>query len=89
MAVNQRQIDRAVSISKKFGATQIILFGSTLDKSTEANDLDLACDGVSGWNLYKLGAELEKELHIPVDIIPLSQPTKFTLYIKAIGKRIL
>ena len=52
MAVNQAHLDRAVALAKAYGATRLILFGSALLKPQQARDLDLACDGVTGWKLY-------------------------------------
>lgn len=89
MAVDPKQIERAVALAKEYGATRLILFGSALRTPTEANDLDLACDGVPGWKLYELGARLEEELRIPLDIVPLTPPTTFTRLIEAKGQVLL
>lgn len=89
MAINQAQIEKIVSLGKKYGATRLILFGSAAEKPEEAKDIDIACDGVTGWKLYELAARLENELGILLDIIPLSPPSKFTEYIKTKGKVLL
>lgn len=86
MALQQAQLDRAVAMAKAFGATRLILFGSALQGLERARDLDLACDGVDGWKLYELGAQLEEALHVPVDLIPLSPPTRLTKIIEAQGR---
>jgi predicted nucleotidyltransferase len=62
MAINQEQIDLAVALAKTFGATRLVLFGSAATEPGQADDLDLACDGVPGWKLYEFGARLEEEL---------------------------
>ncbi len=49
-------IQKAIGMAKAYGATRLILFGSALETPSQARDLDLACDGVSGWKLYKLAA---------------------------------
>jgi predicted nucleotidyltransferase len=89
MAVHQEQIDQAVALAKDFGATRLILFGSAATQPEQARDLDLACDGVTGWRLYELGARLEEELHIPLDLIPLNPPTRLTRMIERQGKELL
>ena len=89
MAIRQEQLDRAVVLAKAYGATRLILFGSTATTPEQARDLDLACDGVSGWRLYELGARLEEELRIPLDLVPLSPPTRFTRLIERQGKVLL
>ncbi len=86
MTLKQEQIDRAVAIAKSYGATRLILFGSAMQGLDQARDLDLACDGVEGWKLYELGAQLEDVLRIPVDLIPLTPPTSLTKLIEAQGR---
>ena len=89
MAISQAQLQRAVTLARTYGATRLILFGSALEKPTEARDLDLACEGVFGWKFFELGARLEEELNIPLDLIPLSPPSRFTRLIEAKGKVLL
>jgi predicted nucleotidyltransferase len=89
MAIHQEHLQRAVTLAKSFGATRLILFGSAVTQPDQAADLDLACDGVSGWKLYELGARLEEELQVPLDLIPLSPPNRFTRIIERQGKVLL
>ncbi len=89
MPITQEQIEKIVDLAKSYGANRLVLFGSILDKSRDAQDIDIACDGVKGWDLYSLAAELEEELHIPLDIVPLTPPSRFTKYIERRGKVIL
>jgi predicted nucleotidyltransferase len=89
MAIQQDQLERAIALAKAYGATRLILFGSAATAPEKARDLDLACDGVSGWKLYELGARLEEELRIPLDLVPLSPSTRFTRLIERRGKVLL
>lgn len=89
MAIQQEQIERAVALAKDYGATRLILFGSAATAPEQARDLDLACDGVSGWRFYELGARLEEELRVPLDLVPLSPPTRFTRLIEQRGRVLL
>jgi predicted nucleotidyltransferase len=89
MGIKQDQLDRVVTLAKAYGATRLILFGRAAVAPEQARDLDLACDGVSGWSLYALGARLEEELQIPLDLIPLTPPTRFTRIIEQQGKILL
>lgn len=89
MAVDHSQIERAVAIAKRYGATRLILFGSASENPARARDIDLACEGVLGWKLYELGAQLEQELRTPVDVVPLSPANRFTRLIEAQGKVLL
>ena len=89
MAIQQTQLDRAVALAKAYGATRLILFGSALTRPGEARDLDLACDGVAGWKFYELGARLEEELKVPLDLVPLTPSTRLTRLIERRGKVLL
>lgn len=84
--MNQTQIEKIICLAKDYGAKRLILFGSSLQEPVRARDIDLACDGVSGWKLYEFGSRLEEELHASLDIVPLSPPTRFTKFIEAKGK---
>jgi len=89
MIIKQAQVEKILSLAKKYGATRLILFGSTAKTRKKARDLDIACDGVSGWKLYEFAALLEQELKTSLDIVPLNPPTRFTQYIEKKGKVLL
>jgi uncharacterized protein len=84
--IRQEHINRAIEIARAFGVERLILFGSAAVDPERAYDLDLACDGVPGWKLYALGAQLEEELRVPLDLIPLSPPNRLTRRIEKQGK---
>ena len=89
MAFNQDQFERIKTMAKSYGVTRLILFGSAQDNPDTARDIDLACDGVAGWKLYELAARLEEEIHMPLDLVPLSPPSRFTQMIERRGKRLI
>ncbi|HBI24171.1 MAG TPA: DNA polymerase III subunit beta [Nitrospiraceae bacterium] len=89
MGINQAHIEKIIALAKSYGATRLILFGSTVETPTEARDIDLACDGIPGWNLYEFAARLEEELEVSIDIVSLSPPNRFTRLIEKRGKILL
>jgi len=89
MTIQQEQLDRAIEIAETFGATRLILFGSAATNPEQAKDIDLACDGVAGWKIFELGACLEEELKMPLDLVPLSPPNRFTRIIERRGRVLL
>ncbi|MEW6606122.1 MAG: nucleotidyltransferase domain-containing protein [bacterium] len=89
MGITKEQIEKTIAIAKKYGAKKLILFGSVLEESGQARDIDLACDGIDGWKLFEFGGILEQELHLSVDIIPLKPGTRFTRYIETKGRSLL
>jgi len=86
MLITQEQIEKILVLAKAYGAVRLILFGSALHTTGEARDIDIACDGVAGWKLYAFGAQLEEALHMPLDVVPLSPPSRFTKIIESKGK---
>ncbi len=89
MPFNQQQFDKITSLAKSYGATKLILFGSARDNPETARDIDLACDGISGWRLYELAARLEDEINAPLDLVSLVPPTRFTQMIERNGRRLI
>jgi predicted nucleotidyltransferase len=89
MAFSAEQFNLITTLAQSYGATRLFLFGSSLEHPDTARDLDLACDGVAGWKLYELAARLEQELNVPLDLVPLSPPTRFTQLIERRGRRLL
>lgn len=89
MAFSQEQFDIISSLAKSYGVTRLILFGSAQESPETARDIDLACDGVSGWKLYELAARLEEEINAPLDLIPLTPSNRFTQMIERRGRRLI
>jgi predicted nucleotidyltransferase len=89
MAFTLEQFDTITLLAKRYGATRLILFGSAQDSPDTARDIDLACDGVSGWKLYELAARLEEEVNLPLDLVPLTPATRFTRMIERRGRRLI
>jgi len=84
--IDSSMIEKIVRLSEEYGANCLILFGSYTENPSTARDLDLACDGIRGWKLYEFAGQIENELRIPTDIVPLSPPNKFTRRIESRGK---
>lgn len=65
--------DEILEIARRYGATRVRLFGSTLrGESHPESDLDLLVDLEPGRSLFDLGAmhtELEERLGCPVDLL--------------------
>lgn len=86
MPVTQDQIDRAVEVARRYGATRVLLFGSALDHPETARDLDLAVDGIPGWDFFRMAAEIDRALRVPIDVIPMDSDTPFIRHIRERGR---
>lgn len=81
-----RTAERCVEIARAFGVRKLILFGSALESPETAADVDVACEGLNGWELYRFGAKLEEELGARVDVVPLRSDDRFSQYVAARGR---
>ncbi len=87
MSVTEEHIETAKSIARRYGATRMVIFGSAVDDPDHARDLDLAIEGVQGWTIWTLAADIEHALDIPVDVVPLD-PGPFTDLVEKYGREI-
>jgi len=86
MAVTKENIEQAVDLAKKYGATRLLLFGSALDDPENSNDLDLGVDGIEGLKFFEFGGILETKINKLVDLVDLSSDNRFTRHISKTGK---
>ncbi len=62
---------------RKYHAKRVVLFGSSLFPAQEYRDIDIAVEGIEGKDFYIFYGELLCALSKPVDIIDLTQKTRF------------
>jgi len=74
--------------AKKYDASCIILFGSSIRKDKGANDIDIGVKGIEPRLFFKFYAELFKNLSKPVDIVDLSKKSLFNELVEQTGVRI-
>ncbi|MEN8262316.1 MAG: nucleotidyltransferase domain-containing protein [Nitrospirota bacterium] len=81
-------LEKAISIAKKYSVGRMYLIGSALHKeSEEVNDYDFAVLDVPPENFFKFYGEIMRELSKSVDIIDLSgKMTKFKNIVMEEGK---
>jgi len=72
-------------ISEKYHAKRVLLFGSCLDVTRESRDIDIAVEGVSPEDFFKYYGDLMLKLSKPIDVIDLSERSKFTELIQQEG----
>lgn len=84
--VTKKSIERAISICREYGVTEIILFGSAASNLRNAHDIDLAIDGQTKGDILDLAVHLEEELSIQVDVVKLLKNDRFSNHIRKTGK---
>ncbi len=77
-----------VDIARRYDAREVLLFGSSADPSREANDIDLAVEGVAPERFFSFYGDLLFGLSKPVDVIDLSNNTKFNRLVYREGIRL-
>ena len=77
-----------VQYAKKFNVAAVFLFGSSLEKDKESNDIDIAVKGIEPRLFFKFYAVLFKHLSKPVDLIDLSKKTLFNSLVEETGEKI-
>jgi predicted nucleotidyltransferase len=71
-----------VQLARRFRVEKVFLFGSAADSQKESADIDLAVQGIRPEQFFDFYGELILALSKPVDLIDLSQNTKFNVLVK-------
>jgi len=64
-------------LARKYHATRVVLFGSSLSPARNYRDIDIAVEGIKEKDFYTFYGELLCALSKPFDIIDLSKKTRF------------
>jgi predicted nucleotidyltransferase len=74
--------------AKKYRVSSIYLFGSSLNRDSEPNDIDLAVKGIRPNAFLKFYGELLRSISKPVDLVDLSRKSLFNRIIEEKGVKI-
>ena len=85
--ISERDKATIIDIARRYDVGQILLFGSGADQKREAKDIDLAVEGVQPEQFFSFYGELLFALSKPVDLIDLSNDTKFNRLVYREGIR--
>lgn len=66
-----------IDLADKYKITRLLLFGSSIDSKREANDIDLAVEGLPESLFFKFYSELIFNLSKPVDLIDIGRESRF------------
>lgn len=73
------------TICRKYGVRRVLLFGSSTDRTRESRDIDLAVEGIPPREFFRFYGELMFAVSKPVDLVDLSQQSKFHDLVKREG----
>ena len=74
-----------MNLSKQFGVGEVLLFGSGVDPDIPANDIDLGVRGIAPESFFDFYGALTLSLSKPVDLIDLSEKSRFAELINREG----
>ena len=74
-----------ISLSKKYGLSRVLLFGSSARADSEARDIDLAVEGIKPAEFFAFYGELMLRISKPVDLIDLAGTSRFHRMVAAEG----
>lgn len=82
--------DKAIILqcAKKYRVSTVILFGSSIRKDREFNDIDIGVKGIEPQLFFKFYAELIKYLSRPVDLVDISDKSLFNELVEETGVKI-
>jgi predicted nucleotidyltransferase len=88
--ISKRDKEIITRCAKKYMASTIqnYLFGSSLDRDSEPNDIDLAVERIRPELVFKFYGELLRSLSKPVDLVDLSRKSLFNRIIEEKGIKI-
>lgn len=65
-------------LAAKYSLKKVLLFGSAARQDSGFRDIDLAVEGVRPQEFFLLYGELMSRLSMPVDVLDLSRPKRFS-----------
>jgi predicted nucleotidyltransferase len=86
--ISKREKEIIIRCAEKYKVTSIYLFGSSLDRNSEYNDIDLAVKGINPEVFFKFYGELLRSLSKSVDLVDLSKKSLFNQIIEEKGVKI-
>ncbi|MCL0075196.1 hypothetical protein M1N53_03465 [Thermodesulfovibrionales bacterium] len=86
--ITEKEKDIILQYAKKYRVSSISLFGSSIEKDKESNDIDIGVKGIEPRLFFKFYADLFKHLSKPVDLIDLSKKSLFNDLVEETGVRI-
>ena len=81
----KKDLDKIISISKKYGAEKVFLFGSCIDDIKHARDIDIAVQGIKPRKFFEFYSKVFFAVKDEVDIIDLHNMSPY--FTKCINER--
>jgi len=86
--ITEKDREAILRCARKYHVSSVYLFGSSADEGGEANDIDLAVEGIVPRLFFRFYGELMRRLSKPVDLVDLSQKSLFNQIVAERGVKI-
>jgi predicted nucleotidyltransferase len=86
--ISQADRDTIIELARDYRASYVVLFGSSLDDTREANDIDLGVKGLDPRLFFRFLGDLLMRLSKPVDLVDLTRRDLFNQLVEKRGVRI-
>jgi len=74
--------------AKRYNVSVVYLFGSALEPDVDAHDIDVGVKGIEPEHFFKFYGELMKHVSKPVDLVDLSEESRFSKLVEETGMKI-
>ena len=75
--LSKKEQDIIKQCAIKYNVSSVFLFGSSLEKNSKSNDIDLAVKGIDPRIFFSFYGELFKYLSKPVDLVDLDEADSY------------
>ena len=75
--ISDKDKNMIINLAEKYKINRLLLFGSSIDSHKEANDIDLAVEGLPESLFFKFYSELIFNLSKPVDLVDIGKESRF------------
>jgi predicted nucleotidyltransferase len=65
-------------LAAKYSLKKVLLFGSAARQDSGYRDIDLAVEGIRPQDFFRFYGELMSRLSVPVDVLDMSRPKRFS-----------
>ena len=86
--ISEKDKNTIIDLAEKYKISRLVLFGSSIDANREANDIDLAVEGLPENQFFKFYGELIFSLSKPVDLVDIGRESRFKEMIVEEGIRL-
>lgn len=86
--ITEKEKEVIIRYAKKYNVSSIFLFGSSISRDREYNDIDIGVKGIEPRLFFRFYAELFKYLPKPVDLVDLSKRSLFNDLVEETGIKI-